>query len=361
MAERRGPLASVKVVEFAGLGPAPFAAMLLADMGADVVRIDRPGAPDERLLARGKRSIALDLKGDGTATALDLIGAAELAIEGFRPGVMERLGLGPDAALARNPRLVYGRMTGWGQHGPLAHTAGHDLTYLALSGALHAIGPADRPPPPPLNLVADFGGGSLYLVMGLLAALTHARATGEGQVVDAAMTDGAASLTGLFHQLLRVGRWVDRRGANPLDGAAPFYRCYACADGKWLAVAALEPRFWALFRERVGLADPLFARQHDQDLWPEQAGRVAAVLATRTRDEWCALLEGTDACAAPVLSLTEAPLHPHNIARATFTAVDGGYEPAPAPRFSAAPPFAPADPPATDSDREAVLRDWLGR
>jgi len=362
MSSRGGPLAGVKVVEFAGLGPAPFAAMLLADLGADVVRIDRPGAPHERLLARGKRSIALDLKHPADhATALELAAAAELLIEGFRPGIMEKLGLGPDVLLARNPRLVYGRMTGWGQTGPLAQAVGHDITYLALSGALHAIGPADAPPPPPLNLVADFGGGSLYLIMGLLAALTYARATGEGQVVDAAMVEGAASLTTLFHALLRDGLWRDVRGANLLDGGAPFYRCYRCADGKFLALGAFEPEFWVLLRERLGLEGPLFDDHWDRTRWPAMAEHMAAIIAGRTRDQWCALLEGSDACAAPVLSFTEAPHHPHNRARGTFVPADGGWDVAPAPRFSATPTEPPAPPPAIDGDRARILADWLER
>jgi len=250
-------------------------------------------------------------------------------------------------------------MTGWGQTGPLARAAGHDINYLAISGALHAIGPADAPPPPPLNLIADFGGGSLYLVVGLLAALTHARATGEGQIVDAAMVDGAASLTGLFHALLRDGRWRDQRGANFLDGAAPFYRCYRCADGKFLTIGALEPQFWALLRDRLGLADPLFDDQWDRAAWPQMADRIAALIAERSRDEWAALLEGSDACAAPVLSLTEAPHHPHNRARGTFLSAEGGWEVAPAPRFSATPTAPPA--PGAESDRAQILADWLGR
>ncbi len=362
MTSRGGPLAGVKVVEFAGLGPAPFAAMLLADLGADVVRIDRRRAPNERLLARGKRSIALDLKDPADhAIAVDLAAAAELLIEGFRPGVMEKLGLGPDTLLGRNPRLVYGRMTGWGQTGPLAQAAGHDINYLALSGALHAIGPADAPPPPPLNLVADFGGGSLYLIMGMLAALIHARATGQGQVVDAAMVEGAASLTTVFHTFLRHGFWRDERSANILDGAAPFYRCYRCADGKYLAVGALEPQFWALLRERLALTDPLFDEQWDQSRWPAMAEHMATVIAGRPRDEWAALLEGSDACAAPVLSFTEAPHHPHNQARGTFVQVENGWDTAPAPRFSATEATPPAPGPATDQDRDEILAGWLGR
>lgn len=355
---RTGPLAGVKVVEFSGLGPAPFAAMLLAEQGADVIRIDRPGAATETALARGKHSIAIDLKVD-VALAIALVERAEIVIEGYRPGVMERLGLGPDVLLPRNPALVFGRMTGWGQSGPLAQTAGHDLTYLALSGALHAIGPADRPPPPPLNLIGDFGGGSLYLVMGMLSALVYARATGIGQVVDAAMVEGAASLSGLFHDLLRDGRWRDERGANFLDGAAPYYRCYRCADGGWLALAAIEPEFWAVARDRMGLAGEAFDGRDDPARWPAIADAIAAVVARRPRDEWAALLEGSDACAAPVLSLAEAPRHRHNIARGSFVDVAGGSVPAPAPRFSATPSQIGGTPPETGANRAAILNDWL--
>ncbi|AXU20210.1 CoA transferase [Novosphingobium sp. ERN07] len=354
-----GPLKGLRVIEFSGIGPAPFAAMLLADMGADVIRIDRPNAPIEYVLARGKRSIALDMKqAADREMAIELIGEAEILIEGFRPGVMERLGLGPEPMLATNSKLVYGRMTGWGQYGPLAQAAGHDLNYIAISGALHAIGLAEGPPLPPLNLVGDFGGGSLYLVMGLLAALSHARATGQGQVVDAAMSDGASSLMGLFYGLKARGEWNDARSANFLDGAAPYYRCYRCADGGWVSIAAIEPQFWAQLRERVGLIDPLFDRRDDTASWPEMSQALENIFATRTRDQWCDLLEGSDACFAPVLSLSEAPLHPHNQARGTFTS---DAQAAPAPRFSVTPARNGDDPPLTDADREAIIRDWLQR
>lgn len=354
-----GPLKGLRVIEFSGIGPAPFAAMLLADMGADVIRIDRPNAPIEYVLARGKRSIALDMKqAADREMAIELIGEAEILIEGFRPGVMERLGLGPEPMLATNSKLVYGRMTGWGQYGPLAQAAGHDLNYIAISGALHAIGLAEGPPLPPLNLVGDFGGGSLYLVMGLLAALSHARATGQGQVVDAAMSDGASSLMGLFYGLKARGEWNDARSANFLDGAAPYYRCHRCADGGWVSIAAIEPQFWAQLRERVGLIDPLFDRRDDTASWPEMSQALENIFATRTRDQWCDLLEGSDACFAPVLSLSEAPLHPHNQARGTFTS---DAQAAPAPRFSVTPARNGDDPPLTDADREAIIRDWLQR
>jgi alpha-methylacyl-CoA racemase len=335
--------------------------MLLADLGADVVRIDRPGTVSDQVLSRGKRSIALDLKRpDDIALAMDLADRAELLVEGYRPGVMERLGLGPDILIGRNPALVYGRMTGWGQTGPLSHTAGHDINYLALTGVLHAIGPADAPPPPPLNLVADFGGGSLYLVMGLLAALTRARATGEGQIVDAAMTDGAISLAGLFQGLLREGRWQDQRMANYLDGAAPWYRCYRCQDGKFVAVGAIEPQFWQTLREKLELTQPIFDAQNEVALWPEMAARMEALFAQRPRDEWCALTEGTDACLSPVLSFAEAPAHPHNVARGAFLQVDGGHDAAPVPRLSRTPARISGPPPATDADRNGILEEWLG-
>lgn len=357
----QGPLAGIRIVEFAGLGPAPFAGMLLADLGADVVRIDRPGAPCETQLARGKRSIALALKDpDDHAVALALIARANALIEGFRPGVMERLGLGPATALATNPRLVYGRMTGWGQDGPLAPAAGHDINYLGLTGALHAIGEADRPPIPPLNLAADFGGGSLYLVAGLLAALLGVRSGGLGQVVDAAMVDGAASLAGLFHGLVAEGRWNDARGSNVLDGAAPFYRCYACADGRYVAVGAIEPQFWSLLCEGLGLDPDLAGRRDDRSSWPQLTAAIAARFMTDDRDAWCERLP-RDACVSPVLSIVEAPHHPHNRARGTFHAIAGGHMPGAAPRFSATPAAAVATVPDTDGDRAAIIAEWLDR
>jgi alpha-methylacyl-CoA racemase len=338
--------------------------MLLAELGADVVRIDRPaqGGDQHNVLGRSKRSIALDLRSSGDLEqALRLCDAAHILIEGFRPGVMEALGLGPDALLPRNPPLVYGRMTGWGQTGPLAQEAGHDINYLGLSGALHALGPADQPPPPPLNLAADFGGGALYLVMGVLAALRHAEATGHGQVVDCAMTDGAASLSGLFYGLRASGLWSDAREANLLDGGAPFYRCYRCADGKFVAVGALEPRFYAALLKVLGLdSEPLFGSQFNHTAWPEQACRIAEVLATRPRDAWVEAAAGHDACLSPVLSWSEAPDHPHNQARAAFQRAPGGWNAAAAPKLSAT-PAAVAGPPATpDPHRAEIERDWLG-
>ena len=332
-----GPLAGLRVVEFAGIGPGPFAAMLLADMGADVVRIERPEARVRAhdVTLRGRRVVRLDLKRPAdVAQALALLDRAEGTIEGFRPGVMERLGLGPAAVLARNPRLVYGRMTGWGQDGPLAARAGHDITYIAIAGALGAIGPAGGGPVPPLNLVGDYGGGALYLAMGMLAALLAARATGRGQVVDCAISDCVANMLAMFHGMRAAGTWQDRRGVNMLDGWAHFYATYECADGRHIAVGAIEPQFYAELRRIAGLDDPAFDRQRDPAAWPDLKARMAAVFRTRSRDEWCALFEGSDACVTPVLGLGEAVAHPHNVARGAFVARDGTVQPAAAPRFS---------------------------
>jgi alpha-methylacyl-CoA racemase len=332
-----GPLEGVRVVEIAGIGPAPFAAMLLADLGADVLRIDREGEPahdgvPDPVTARGRTSLALDLKSpQGVALALAVVERADVLIEGFRPGVMERLGLGPDVALAHNPRLIYARMTGWGQTGPLAHAAGHDLAYIALTGALAAFGPAHEPPPPPLNLVGDFGGGALYLAFGIAAALFERERSGRGQVIDAAIVDGAASLMALFCGLTATGRLTLDRERSLLGGAAPNYRCYECADGRYVAVAPLEPRFFAVLCERIGVDAPLGAD------WDAQARALAGVFKGKPRDEWTALLEGTDACVAPVLALDEAPAHPHVLARAIYREHAGIVQPAPAPRFSRTP------------------------
>lgn len=359
-----GPLAGVRIVEFAGIGPGPFAGMLLADAGADVVRVDRvagvgPVDASTDTLARSRRSVAVDLKHpDGVEVALRLAGAADALIEGFRPGVAERLGIGPAECLARNPRLVYGRMTGWGQEGPWAPLAGHDLTYIALAGALHPVGAADAPPPPPLNYVADFGGGGMLLAFGVVAALLAARESGRGQVVDAAMVDGAAAQTAMFHGLLASGLWRDEREANLLDGAAPFYRCYACADGAFVAVGALEGEFYARLLDGLGL-DPDEWPQHDESRWPEQRSRLADVFATRTRDEWMEILGGTDACVAPVLSLTEAPSHDHHEARGTFVEHAGLVQPAPAPRFSET-PSAISRPPAVPGAHTADVLAEVG-
>lgn len=357
-----GPLAGLRIVEFAGIGPGPFAAMLLADMGAELVRLDRPGGSDpysKNVVSRGRPTVTVDLKDPGDlAGTVALVDRADALIEGFRPGVMERLGLGPDVVLARNPRLVYGRMTGWGQDGPLAQAAGHDITYMAVTGALAAIGPAEHPVPP-LNLVGDYGGGSLYLVTGLLAALLSAGRTGRGQVVDAAICDGAASLMAMFSELASQGCWSDRREANLLDGGAPWYRTYACRDGRHIAIGPLEPHFYALFRRLTGLdSDPDFDRRDDPDLWPILRRKLEALFAERTQDEWCRLLEGTDACVAPVLSLSEATGHPHLAARETFVTIAGTVQPAPAPRFSGTP--SAIRPPAGSLTLAEAIARWSG-
>ena len=341
MPSASGPLAGVRVLEFAGLGPAPFCAMLLSDLGADVITVARPGAAPpspEAVTQRGRCHLPLDLKDESDrSTCLDLVGRADILIEGFRPGVMERLGLGPDVALARNPALVFGRMTGWGQDGPYAQMAGHDINYIAITGALHAIGPADKPIPP-LNLVGDFGGGALYLGLGVLAALVHARATGEGQVVDAAITDGAASLMAMQYGYLAAGRWTDRRESNRLDGGAHFYDSYRCADGEWIALGPIEPAFYAELLRLVGLdGDRSFADQLDVTAWPALKRKLAERIASEPRAHWCAVLEGSDACFAPIMSMTEAPSHPQNVARGTFLTRDGVVQPAPAPRLSRTP------------------------
>ena len=356
-----GPLKGMRVVEFAGLGPAPFCGMLLSDLGADVIRIDRrdakPAAPHQ-VTHRGRRSVALNLKDPrAKELCLDLMGRAEIVFEGFRPGVMERLGLGPDIALKKNPKLVYGRMTGWGQDGPLAQAAGHDINYIALTGALHAIGTKERPVPP-LNLIGDFGGGSLYLALGLLSAVLHARATGQGQVVDAAMVDGAASLMSYFYGFWAEGVHTAERGSNRLDGGAHFYDVYQCSDGKWIALGSIEPQFYALLREKAGLADPAFAAQLDRTQWPALKVKLAKIIAVKSRDEWCALMENTDVCFAPVLEIDEAPKHPHNVERATFVEVEGVVQPAPAPRFTLTPGAVQGPPPEIGAHNVSGLRDW---
>jgi alpha-methylacyl-CoA racemase len=356
-----GPLQGIKVVELSSIGPGPFCAMLLADLGAEVLAVDRPAAGAAGwpvLFARGRRRVAVDLKHpDGPGVVLDLVASADALVEGFRPGVAERLGIGPEACLARNPRLVYGRVTGWGQDGPLAPAAGHDIDYIAVAGALHPVGPAGGPPVPPLNLLGDFGGGGMLLALGVVAALLEAGRSGQGQVVDAAMVDGAALLTTQLHELLAAGLWTDRRGANLLDGAAPFYAVYETADGRHLAVGALEPQFWAELLDRVGLDPDDLPAQHDRTGWPVLRRRLAERFRSRTRDEWCALLEGTDACVAPVLSLSEAPAHPHNQARVAFIEVAGVTQPAPAPRFGRTPCAQPAPPPSGDTP-EQTLAAW---
>ncbi|NUK11595.1 CoA transferase [Streptomyces lunaelactis] len=360
-----GPLAGVRVVELAGIGPGPFAAMLLADLGADVVRVDRPGGaglnidPAYDLTNRNKRSVLIDLKAeDGPGQVLDLVERADVLIEGYRPGVAERLGVGPQECHARNPRLVYGRMTGWGQEGPLAQRAGHDIAYIAITGTLGMIGKADEPPAVPANLVGDYAGGSLYLVIGVLAALQHARTDGgSGQIVDAAIVDGAAHLATMIHGMMAAGGWQDRRGANLLDGGCPFYGSYETADGEYMAVGALEQQFYNEFIELLGIEGEAPARK-DFARWDELRAAVAARFRTRTREEWTAVFEGSDACVAPVLSLGEAPSHPHLAARGTFLDHGGITQPAPAPRFSATPGSVYRGPAQPGADTADVARDW---
>jgi alpha-methylacyl-CoA racemase len=358
---RQGPLTGLKIVEFAGIGPGPFCGMLLSDLGADVVRIDRRGpsrtGPGD-ITARGRRSVALDLKTpEAVETCLKLMDAADAAFEGFRPGVMERLGLGPDVALKRNPRLVYGRMTGWGQFGPYAHAAGHDMNYIAITGALGAIGTKEKPVPP-LNLVGDFGGGALYLAFGLLAGVIQARETGTGQVIDCAMTDGAASLMAMFYGFKAQGVWREERRANLLDGGAHFYDTYQCADGKWISIGSIEPQFYAQLLEKTGINDPAFAGQMKRDQWGGLHDKLAAAIGQKTQAEWCEIMDGTDVCFAPVLDLDAAPKHPHNVARQTFIDLDGVIQPAPAPRFSATPGAVQGPPPAIGAHDREALSDW---
>ncbi|MEU3607638.1 CaiB/BaiF CoA-transferase family protein [Streptomyces sp. NPDC035033] len=355
-----GPLTGVRVLELGGIGPGPYAAMLLGDLGADVIRVDRPQDDGQDnpapVLHRGRRSLTLDLKHpDSTAIVLDLAAESDVVVEGFRPGVAERLGVGPDTLLARNPALVYGRMTGWGQDGPLAKEPGHDINFIALTGALHAIGPADTPTVP-LNLVGDMGGG-LLLAFGAVSALLNARATGRGQVVDAAMTDASASLLAMVHGFLVQGRWQDARASNNIDGSRPWYGVYRCADDRHVALGVGDRRSYAALLEGLGLADdPLFADRHDRTAWPAMRAALAAAFAGRERDEWASVFEGRGACVTPVLSLGEAPHHPHNAARGTFrTGAHGGIEPAPVPRFSATPAAAPEPAPVVGAHTDEVL------
>lgn len=364
--QRSGPLTGVRVVELAGIGPGPFACMLLADLGADVIRIDRPGGtplplpvpPEADLLRRGRPSVALDLKHpDGLGTALDLVERTDILIEGYRPGVAERIGLGPDACLDRNPRLVYGRMTGWGQDGPLAQAAGHDNGYIAVTGVLATIGAAGGPPQLPLNLVGDFGGGAMYLVVGVLAALLEARTSGRGQVVDAAIVDGASHLATMIAGLFAGGAWTTHRGQNALDGGLPWYSVYETSDGGWLAVGALEDQFWTTLLDRAGLTDHAPDRR-DPRTWPALRALLADTFRSRTRDEWAGIFEGTDACVAPILDLAEAPRHPHLAARGTYVERDGLVQPAPAPRFSRTPGALTTPPPVAGSGTRAALLAW---
>lgn len=356
----KGPLSGIKIIEMTGIGPGPFCAMLLSDMGAEVLRIDRKGGgggiPNDPH-SRGRRSVAVDLKNpQGVETVLKLVEGAHVLQEGYRPGVMERLGLGPDVALARNPALVYGRMTGWGQYGPLAQAAGHDINYIAITGALAAIG-KDKPVPP-LNLVGDFGGGALYLAMGICAALVSAQTTGKGQVVDAAMTDGATSLMGMFFGMQAAGLWKDQPYSNMLDGAAPFYDTYETADGKFISIGSIEPQFYALLREKAGLDDAAFDAQHDKSQWPSLKQKLEVVFKTKTRDQWCEIMEGTDICFAPVLNMEEAYHHPHNQARETIVEKFGVKQPNVAPRFTGTPSEIQGPVPGVGEHNDEALSDW---
>lgn len=344
------PLSGIRIVEMAGIGPGPFAGMMLADHGAEVIRIERMSQSDavavsveKDVLLRSRKRIAVDLKSpEGVALVRRLVQSADGLIEGFRPGVMERLGLGPDVLMQDNPKLVYGRMTGWGQTGSLASAAGHDINYIALSGALHAFGRVGEKPYPPLNVVGDFGGGSMMLAFGMLAALLHVQRGGQGQVVDCAVSDGSALLMGMFLGMQADALWNSRRGTNLLDGGAHFYDSYETADGKWIAIGSIEPQFYALLREKAGLSmDPDFDRQMDAGRWPALKVKLAAIFRTKTRDQWCALMEGSDVCFAPVLDFQEAAAHPHNAERKTYVRAGGVLQPAPAPRYSAAETVAP--------------------
>ena len=362
-----GPLDGIRVIELAGIGPGPYCAMLLSDLGADVLRVDRASAvsgadaaePPLELLNRGRRSIGVDLKHpDGAGAVLSLVESADALIEGFRPGVAERLGIGPDECLARNPGLVYGRMTGWGQQGPLATTAGHDINYIAMSGVLHGIGPAGSKPIPPLNLVGDFGGGSMFLALGILGALVERHSSGEGQVVDAAMVDGSASLATMFHGMRAMGMWSDERGTNLLDTGAHFYDTYETADGKYVSVGAIEPQFYAELLDGLGLDPDDLPHQLDQAQWPAMKERFAAVFRRRNRDDWAELFAGSDACVAPVLSVEEAVSHAHNAARGTFVTEAGVTQPGPAPRLSRTPGAIQRPPAHPGQHTEEALRDW---
>lgn len=359
-----GPLAGIRIIEMKGIGPGPYAGMLFADLGAEVIVVERsasakgvvPLSPLD-IHSRGKKSVVFDLKtSEGLSNLLALVETADVLFEGNRPGVAERLGFGPDVCLDRNPRLVYGRMTGWGQTGPLARCAGHDINFIALTGALAAIGSPEKPAVP-LNLVGDFGGGSLFLVIGILAALLEARTSGKGQVVDAAIIDGTASLMSMFRTLDKLGMWKPQRGSNLLDGAAPFYDVYKTADAKFIAIGSVEPQFEALLIEKAGLDPDVFGSRNDPSRWPELKARLAEVFAGKTRDEWCAILDGTDTCFAPVLDYREAPQHSHNQARETYVEVDGVTQPAPAPRFSRSECGLPNKPPTIGADTEAILAE----
>jgi alpha-methylacyl-CoA racemase len=364
-----GALSGYRIIELAGIGPGPFAAMMLADMGAEVIRVERaaaaagplPSTPHFDVLLRGRRNIAIDLKHpDGVATLLDLVQSADALIEGFRPGVMERLGIGPDECRRRNPRLVFGRMTGWGQTGPFASAAGHDINYISLAGALAHFGRQGQAPVPPLNMVGDFGGGGMFLAFGVVCALLEAQRSGSGQVVDAAMVDGTATLMSMFWAFKSIGLFDEnRRGTNLLDTGAPFYDVYRCADGEYVSIGSIEPRFYAELLRLTGIdGDPEFARQMDKSSWPHLKLRLAELFATKSRDEWCSLMEGSDVCFAPVLTMTDAAQHPHNVERNTFVEIAGVQQPAPAPRFSRTPGEIVSPPAHAGQHTVDILRDW---
>ena len=361
-----GPLQGIRIIELAGIGPGPFCAMILSDLGAEVIRVDRAGAvrggdpdsPPRDITLRGRRSIGVDLKSpEGVETLLKLVESADGLMEGFRPGVTERLGIGPDDCLARNPKLVYGRMTGWGQDGPYSQAAGHDINYIALAGALEPMGRAGQKPVPPLNLVGDYGGGGMFLALGMVAALLESTRSGEGQVVDVAMVDGAATLMTMFHALTAMGVWNPERGTNMLDTGAHYYDVYECADGGLISIGSIEPQFYAELVRLAELDDPQFERQQSRSEWPELKTKIEAVFKTKTRDEWCALMEHTDVCFAPVLSLAEAPMHPHNVARQTFVERDGIMQPAPAPRFSRTAPEIQRSPSHPGQQTDEILAE----
>jgi alpha-methylacyl-CoA racemase len=356
-----GPLAGIKIIELAGIGPGPFCGMMLADMGAEVIRVDRTGGSRKRgkeVLNRGRKSIAVDLKSpEGRDVVLKLCESADALFEGFRPGVTERLGVGPDECMARNPKLVYGRMTGWGQEGPMSLAAGHDINYISLAGVLNAIGPKGGKPVPPLNLVGDFGGGGMFLAFGLVCALLEARQSGKGQVVDAAMVDGAATLMAMFFSLQGTAFSSDQRGTNMLDSGAHFYDTYETSDGKYISIGSIEPQFYALLLEKAGLDRDEFSAQMDQSRWVEYKARITEVFKTKTRDEWCSIMEGSDVCFSPVLSLTEAAQHPHNKARGSFIELEGVVQPAPAPRFSRSEATSPEGARIAGEDTTLVLQE----
>jgi len=357
-----GPLQGIKIIEMAGIGPGPFCGMVLADLGAEIIRVDRASAAGtgsrQDPANRGKKSIAVDLKSaEGVEVVLKLVETADAIFEGFRPGVMERLGLGPDICAARNKKIVFGRMTGWGQYGPLSQAAGHDINYISITGALAAIGRPDSPPVPPLNLVGDFGGGGMLLALGLVSALLESKSSGKGQVIDAAMTDGSALLMSMFYSMKASGAWNEEVGTNFLDGGAHFYDSYECKDGKYISIGSIEPQFYAMLREVAELKDPIFDNQMSRKEWPEKKEAITKIFLAKTRDEWCDLMEGTDICFAPVLSMWEAPNHPHNVARKTFIELEGLSQPAPAPRFSRTEAEVSSPPSIAGEHTDSILKD----